>query len=1369
MSMTHSIIEAYKSALIEGNLGEDYVNDNHDAKVIRINTCSKKIGALYLEADYFNEKTIKLIRDKLKAKEVTTDPRFNFQILNAYNIIYLDGDWKELEGKSTKDYKNICNDKVEADMKLALEFLEKSHINVEHYHSWVPTEFPVNDGKAKMGYHSFIITDVNVESDIRMSLFNHLQNNCTYGTTVLDESPLKTTQSLLPFATKMGENGKLSRSYTLGKMIKIDPKCKHYANPFVQRVNNAINGEQLDIAIGVSHIRYLSDNSAASLDASSDSEEEDENSVSDEYNEESVSEMEDSAANDSDSDAVHVKFSSGWDDAISCSDASGDDNSALYNQYSGLNNKVNARRQTPKKTVENKSVELEVDPLIAELAKRAGSEESVKETNSKRKNTKRSEKTPNLNDRIMNALKRAAEDFKETNWTGEYGKANSIVFSFMDSLKHLRPTHRFFKMLADHNSRVMKLFPAISRFIYVNYTIHKEGNQTLDVGRMCEIMVRLMHPLMEIAFKHHKTDDKKRDIDQDIRTNVASWFQKYGIDGMFCPETRDNDRVYLLPVYRDYIAHCKPSDKRSMNTWLADKDAVYDTYDRLWVKNWINKKAGTFNYKLWDKAYDEEEEDDVESYLDAEYVRKNMKKGGEFQSANVYRRFRFNTFCKVCRSQMKRWIGFVKDIIMDGITNEIKPFNKDGESITFDQAFPDEYANPYDYGKVGHYVEVVRKWCLMFLFTGFYESQDLSDTVRMIMTSFTRKFIWIDASKKEPVTWLYNIKQTGSLEAYPYNQWIEDPKGSETEQWMSVIYDRFIRPLLLTVDRAENLDNLMEYMDKAGIGLDAAVMKKLKPFGNLGTEIGTICKNVFKTFGGNPRPKMLRAAQADYFPMRNGWLKWIINEKTGQPTGEYEFLTDTQDMYMGRYTQVQWVGPLEKYDKNCFEYRAVKRVIEQIYPDEEGREYCMRMFASVLYGTGYKDRLFVMYGTGSDGKTTIVNAVQALLGQSGFGADATVFENGKRIALNRNLKGLASTMKAEALLVNASAKSSHDEGCISEAVDVRLCNTQEPQLDNKGRVTLNGATIKGILSGTTSSTRKIYQEATSSVINALIIMQTNYKPYVDDPTDGLKRRFTMYQHKSKFITNESSNFVNTEYHFKADAAVAKALTDEPKHWQALFYILLEYAQKNLREKALPLSKLTMPPCVEDACEEIFTKYVISVMGAISNVIEKVSDTELGIINFNVLKDKLRRWNDRLPQSPTDELNHPYRFCEARKPADIDKEITRGMVQYFGGNMYRLKEQPTYVMSDTKADYDYIPKKRGKNVVYMLIPGKQSLTDYAKKNGYSTQDFKSSFLREHAMTTIDSTGCGKCKDETNSDVYIVGWKMVDGLDNVDQDN
>lgn len=1349
--MALSIIDAYKNALIEGNLGEDHANDNPTDKYVRINTCSKKIGQLYLEADYFNEQTLIFIKNKLKAREATTDPYFNFQIVNAYNILYLDGDWSDANKRSTIEYQSECSNRASADMKLALAFLAKQHITIEHHHIWVPSEFPINDSEAKMGYHSFIVCEENIDKDMRRTLVDYVRSNCTYGTSVIDESPVQSAQSLLPFATKVGKDGKLSRAYALSPdFCKFNPKIRHYANASVQNVSTTHNAEQEDIPLGPDHLRApLEDDDEYQSDA--------EECISEPMEEEDnfLAEEEDTYEGTEEESAIEIHaeiqadFSSGWDDECVCEEEAASTLAAS----------------------EGSEESLELDPLVAEMTKRPDNTKHDSEADkqpikgvskvsanvsTKRSNKKISQKI-NLDEAIKMAMQKAHSSFKEEGWTTRYGVSNRIVFEFIDSLKYMRPCHRLFRMLSNEPARVKKIFPLIMRYLYVNYTVDSEGRATFDVGQMSEVMVRLMKPLVELAFRYHKNNEK-HDIEGEIRGAVAYWFQHYGVDGMFSPTNKQGEIVNLIPVYRDYLKNGRGGDKRKRERWISDTENVYDAYDQLWIRHWTNRKKGEYYYHLWG---------DQSTRVSAETVDDAISdKTGAYVYAGDYRRFHFEKFCDICRRQVRKWVDFIKGIVMEGITKEIKPFSADHKDITFDEAFPDDFYDvPYNYGSISHYAKIMRLWCLMFLFTGFYESQDLNDSVRMIMTAFTRKFIWIDSSKKEPITWLYNIKQTNSLEAYPYNQWIEDPKGSETEQWMSVIYDRFVRPSLLTIDRNYNMDALLGTMDAAGIGLDGNAMKKLKPFGNLGTEIGTICKNVFKTFGGNPRPKMLHAAQADYFPMRNGWLKWVI--KDGQPTGDYEFLTDTQDLYMGRYTQVNWSGPLEDYDKNSIEYRAVKRVIEQIYPDEEGREYCMRHFASVLYGTGYKDRLFVMYGTGSDGKTTIVNAVQALLGQSGFGADATVFENGKHIALNRNLKGLASTMKAEALLVNASAKSSHDEAGISEAVDVRLCNTQEPQLDNKGRVTLNGATIKGILSGTASSTRKIYQEATSSVINALIIMQTNYKPYVDDPTDGLKRRFTMYQHKSKFITNESSSFKDTEYHFKADAAVAKALTDEPKYWQALFYILLEYAQKNLRERYLPLSKIPMPGCVEETCEEIFTKYVISVMGAISNVTEKVNDKELGIINFNFLKDKLKKWNDKVPNQG-EELNHPYRFCESRKPDDVDKEITRGLVQYFGGHMYRLKEEPTAVISDDKSDYDYIERKYGKNknVGYRLVPGSKSLIEFAQENSYNTETFKSKFLRRYAMTTIDSTGCGKKKDEGNADVYIVGWKMVDGLESTE---
>jgi hypothetical protein len=99
-------------------------------------------------------------------------------------------------------------------------------------------------------------------------------------------------------------------------------------------------------------------------------------------------------------------------------------------------------------------------------------------------------------------------------------------------------------------------------------------------------------------------------------------------------------------------------------------------------------------------------------------------------------------------------------------------------------------------------------------------------------------------------------------------------------------------------------------------------------------------------------------------------------------------------------------------------------------------------------------------------------------------------------------------------------------------------------------------------------------------------------------------------------------------------------------------------------------------------------------------------------------------------------------------------------------MYRLKEEPTAVITDDKPDYEYIETKKGKAVAYRLVPGSKSLIEYAKENNYNTEAFKAKFLRQYSMSTIDSTGCGKKKDRNDSDVYIVGYKMVDGLDSTE---
>lgn len=1330
MSSAQTIIAAYKNALISANLGEEYVYENPKTKLVRINTFSKKIGPIYMKVNEFNKLTVKFIIDKIQAKEITTDPYFNFQILNAYNILYLDGDWQQ-ETEDVSSMMKECAERGKSDMKLALEYLEKNHRVVFHYHLWIPNkEFPEKTkGISKLGYHGFVVCKDDLDEETRMSLFSYVTSNCSYGESILDQSPMKTCQSLLPFATKCPQNGKPSRAYML-----VSSCCKFsktgYTTGAIQQPRTSLGGEQLDIKIDASHIRYTEE-----VD---EEESYDEEEVNDENldTESSLFPHESEQEYEEENEEEYNEY---YDDEEE--EEKDEMNTALdtiFESESSISS-----RSSKKSSKKN----LELDPALSAMANPNSAEPEFRD--------KKPKKVQNYEDDISKAMNKSHNQFIEDNWTWRYGDSNRIVFEFIQSLKYLSPNHVFFKMLKDHNARIKKIIPPVMRYIAFNYTIDNEQHKTIDVDHMTEVIVRLMKPLIEMTVD--KDDVTDRDSERSIREHAANWFTKYGPESMFITKELGKD-VDLLPIYRDFLVNGQ-GDNRKKQQWLKDKDSKYDEYDRLWIKRIINKKQGTFEYVHYGK-YDKEIVVDGDDPITETWT-----------PAGTLRQRRFKRFEQKCRAQIASWIDFVKNVIMNGISDEIHPFDIRRNPISFDDAFPRKHDDLEKVGTSTFYVKTMQQWCLMFLFAGFYESQSLSDSVRLIMVAFTRKFISIDASKKEQVVSVYNIRQTDSLEAYPYNQWIEDKNHAETEQWMSVIYDQFIYPLLQNIHRSEHLDVLLHTLENANIGLDGPTMKSVKTFGNIGNEIKTICNNVFKSFGGNPKPKMLHAAQCDYFPMRNGWLKWIIDSETHKPTGEYEFLEDTHDMTMGRYTQVRWDGPLETYDKNRPEYKAVKKVLEQIYPDEDGREYCLRHFASVLYGTGYKDKFFVMYGTGSDGKTTIVNAVQAMLGQTGFGSDATVYENGKRIALNRNLKGLASTMKAEALLVT-STKSNHDEGGISEAVDVRLCNTQEPDLSYNNSVILNGATIKSILSGTTSSTRKIYQEATSSVINALIIMQTNHRPSVNDTTDGFKRRFTMYQHQSKFIADESSDFTNMEYHYKADAAVAKNLTDNPIYWQALFYVLLEYAVKNLKEKYLPLSKIPKPKCVEDACTDMFNNNVTPLIGAISKAVEATGDDELGIIHFNTFKAKLNKWNDDVTQQLSEDVPmRPHSFLRSKKMHDRLHEIENELQNRFLKCLYRLKfkELVKGTVSTYKSVNYAMRGGKGKSSYYVVDIGHEDdsgkdIIELAREAGWNTKQFCDKWLRKNTIPSLYTpTKPGEPMAHNNDDVFIVGYKFAEGYE------
>lgn len=164
---------------------------------------------------------------------------------------------------------------------------------------------------------------------------------------------------------------------------------------------------------------------------------------------------------------------------------------------------------------------------------------------------------------------------------------------------------------------------------------------------------------------------------------------------------------------------------------------------------------------------------------------------------------------------------------------------------------------------------------------------------------------------------------------------------------------------------------------------------------------------------------------------------------------------------------------------------------------------------------------------------------------------------------------------------------------------------------------------------------------------------------------------------------------------------------------------------------VPIS-LTISPAISDQQFVRDWYPTDKVIGIIIKIARNTDCNELGIINFN----------------------HFHRIIRAaltKTTRDID--ITRGLCVYFGGHMYRLKEEPSDGL------YEYVQRRRHHDIRYRLIMRSKNPIEFAQESGYNTETFRSKFLRRNAIATLDQGGEG-IKDECNDDVYIVGWKIED---------
>jgi hypothetical protein len=543
------------------------------------------------------------------------------------------------------------------------------------------------------------------------------------------------------------------------------------------------------------------------------------------------------------------------------------------------------------------------------------------------------------------------------------------------------------------------------------------------------------------------------------------------------------------------------------------------------------------------------------------------------------------------------WATYVIKKILLNIRYEIQPFtrlnrNRINNPATFKDVMPivNQCGLDFDLNNIpkSEYIAQIRNLNKMFIFCLVVERSvnQITNIVGDIIRAYTKAYILSkqddkSTNKYEDSIYIYNIHQTEELHKYPYNQWILDDERN-LQNWTFVLYKNMFEPLLNT-GASEKIGGLalplklLEYtqiIDKITPGKLITSLKSPFEYNRFSK---TLVQNILGTYKSelheNPKPE--DPEESKYFALRNGILEWRQEGSKYVPI----FSSNNRNIILGSYTLIKWNDP-KTYNKNCREYKDMVKIIEQIYPIKEEREYMLDLFSTIICPFIKKDQILVVYGTGGDGKSTMDDILTSMLGVTSKMCKNYI-ERGNKIPLSVPF-GYAGNVDASTFTHIKQQGNGHDEGGKINMAHKTFCVCQEPQ-QGKNLVT---STIKDLTSGAISHGRKINQAEQMFKNNALIVMETNRVLQYDKVDDAVKRRMIVYDHKSKFTTEVNDNQLkDVKFKFKADQDLINRAKTHTEYWDALFQILLEHAVNLLNKGIKVVSDIRKPESVEQ-----FTRY-----------------------------------------------------------------------------------------------------------------------------------------------------------------------------------
>jgi P4 family phage/plasmid primase-like protien len=241
-----------------------------------------------------------------------------------------------------------------------------------------------------------------------------------------------------------------------------------------------------------------------------------------------------------------------------------------------------------------------------------------------------------------------------------------------------------------------------------------------------------------------------------------------------------------------------------------------------------------------------------------------------------------------------------------------------------------------------------------------------------------------------------------------------------------------------------------------------------------------------------------------------------------------EFRDGRPEDFVSLSTGVNYI-PYDPVNTTCI--MEILAFTRQVITIDRVREYVLRLLASFLHGDIREERFHVWTGSGSNGKSKLLE-----LYQKAYGDYCCTLP----IALLTQKRGSSSGASPE----------------LARARRKRFACLQEPGENER----LNIGLMKEMTGGDTLYARGLYKDGMEFKPQFKMILTCNHLPLVPSDDGGTWRRIRVVRFESKFCENPDPNKPNE---FPIDTSLSQKFTDWSEGFMSL---LVEYYKKNVTEK-----------------------------------------------------------------------------------------------------------------------------------------------------------------------------------------------------------